>query len=71
MDKHLHCTHYSSGTMVFLILIHVVVKVTIVEASGRVGGRVETYRNGKRWVVCWTGGHEDPKFSPVSFNYTD
>lgn len=52
MDKHLHCTHYSSGTIVFLILNHVVVKVTIVEASGRVGGRVETYRNGKRWVVC-------------------
>lgn len=62
MDKHLHCTHYSSGTIVFLILNHVVVKVTIVEASGCVGGRVETYRNEKDGWYAELGAMRIPSF---------
>lgn len=60
MDKQLHNSHYSSGTMVFLI--HVVVKVTIVEASGRVGGRVETYRNEKDGWYAELGAMRIPSF---------
>lgn len=62
MDKHLHNTHYSSGTIVFRILIHVVVKVTIVEASGRVAGRVETYRNEKDGWYAELGAMRIPSF---------
>lgn len=62
MDKQLHNSHYSSGTMVFLILIHVVVKVTIVEASGRIGGRVQTYRNEKDGWYAELGAMRIPSF---------
>uniref|UniRef100_A0A3Q4GD44 L-amino-acid oxidase-like n=1 Tax=Neolamprologus brichardi TaxID=32507 RepID=A0A3Q4GD44_NEOBR len=59
------CVHYSSGTIVFLILIHVVVKVTIVEASGRVGGRVETYRNEKDGWYAELGAMRIPSFHRI------